>query len=232
MSEETFRIVVTAAALIAGLAFVVEAGILIALFRLTGKMRSEIAGFAEVAEPVLSKVKAVFDKVGLVIERVEPALDSIDAAAARVGPAIDRFRPVVEKAMIAVERTGVLIRGVKQVTATASPIVQDVRSRIADISEDIAAIVRSGREQVEHLRDLFHDAGERARARLKQVDNNVEATVNKTENVSSIAKGAVLRPINKVSAIAAGISAAVSTFVRGHHKNIVDSATQDEETFI
>jgi hypothetical protein len=131
MSEETFRIVVTAAALIAGLAFVVEAGILIALFWITAKMQSEIAGFAEVAEPVLSKVEALFDKIGLVIERVEPALDSIEAAAARVGAAIDRFRPVVEKAMIAVERTGVLIRGVKQVTATASPIVQDVRSRIA-----------------------------------------------------------------------------------------------------
>jgi hypothetical protein len=41
-----------------------------------------------------------------------------------------------------------------------------------------------------------------------------------------------MRPVREVNGIAAGISAAVSTLVRGQHKSSVDSATQDEEMFI
>src|SRR5664280_3715944 len=97
MSEETFRIVLAVAVLIACLAFVVQAGVMIALFRLTRKMQAKTAGFMEKAEPVLAKVEPVFDKIGPVIEKIGPALDSINAAVAKVGPAIDRFRPVVDR---------------------------------------------------------------------------------------------------------------------------------------
>jgi hypothetical protein len=45
-------------------------------------------------------------------------------------------------------------------------------------------------------------------------------------------KRAVMRPVREVNGIAAGISAAVSTLVRGHRKSSVDEATQDEEMFI
>src|ERR1039458_6030708 len=119
MSEETFRIVVAVAVLIACLAFVVQAGVMIALFRLTRKMQAKTAGFMEKAEPVLAKMEPVFDKIG-------PALDSINAAAAKVGPAIDRFRPVVDRAVVVVERTGVLIQSVNRVTGLANLMMQDV----------------------------------------------------------------------------------------------------------
>jgi hypothetical protein len=62
MSEETFRIVVAAAVLIACLAFVVQAGVVIALFRLTRKTQAKTAGFVEKAEPVLAKVEPLFDR--------------------------------------------------------------------------------------------------------------------------------------------------------------------------
>jgi ABC-type transporter Mla subunit MlaD len=233
MSEETFRIVVAVAVLIACLAFVVQAGVMIALFRLTRKMQAKTAGFMEKAEPVLAKVEPVFDKIGPVIEKIGPALDSINAAAAKVGPAIDRFRPVVDRAVVVVvERTGVLIQSVNRVTATANLIMQDVRPRIADISDQTVAIVRSGREQVERVGDLLHDAGDRTHARLEQIDHAVEATIKQIENVSGTVKSAVLRPVREVNGIAAGISAAVSTLIHGQHKSSVDSATQDEEMFI
>ena len=69
-------------------------------------------------------------------------------------------------------------------------------------------------------------------ARLKQIDHAVEATIKQIENVSGTVKSAVLRPVREVNGIAAGISAMVSTLVRGRRKNSVDSATQDEEMFI
>src|ERR1035437_3865142 len=232
MSEETFRIVVAAAVVIACLAFMVQAGIVFALFRLTRKMQGQSDEFMERAEPLLAKVEPVLDKVGPVIEKIGPALDSINATAAKFGPAMDRFLPVVDKTIVVVERAGVLIQSVNHVAATANQILQEARPRIAGISDETAAIVRSGREQVERVGDLLHDAGDRARTRLEQIDRPVENTVNQIENVSGAVKNAVLRPVREVNGIAAGISAAVSTIVRGQRKSSVDSATQDEEMFI
>jgi hypothetical protein len=232
MPEETFRIVVAAAVLIACLAFVVQAGVVLALFRLTRKMQQKTARFMEVAEPVLARVEPVLDQVGPVIERIGPALDAISDTATRLGPAIDRFLPVIDKTIVIVERAGVLVQSANQATLTANQLLREVRPRISQISEETAAIVHAGREQVERVGDLLHDAGDRARARLEQINHDVESTVKQIEHVSETVKSAVLRPVREVNGIAAGISAAVATLVRGQHKSSVDSATQDEEMFI
>ena len=225
MSEEAFRIVVVAAVLIACLAFVVQAGVVLALFNLTRKMQSKTAGFIEHAEPVL-------EKAGPAIERIGPALDAINAMAVKLGPAIDRFVPVADKAVTVVEQARVLIESANRATVSANQIMQDVRPRIGQISDETVAIVHAGREQVERLGDLLQDAGDRTRVRLEQIDHAVEVTVNQIENVSGAVKNAVLRPVREINGLAAGISAAVSTLVRGQHKSSVDSATQDEEMFI
>lgn len=232
MSEETFRIVVAAGVLVSCLAFLVQAGILLGIFRLTRKIQGSTAGLADRVEPVLAKIEPVFDKVGPVFEKIGPALDSINAAAAKVGPAMERFPALIEKTVGVVERAGALVQSANQATMTANQIMRDTRPRIAEISTETAAIVRSGREQVERVGDLLHDAGDRARTRLEQIDHTVESTVNQIENVSGAVKSAVLRPVREVNGIAAGISAAVSTIVRGSRKSSVDSATQDEEMFI
>ena len=228
MSEDTFRIVVTVAVLLASLAFVVQAGIVLALYRMTRKIQDQTSGFVERLVPVLVKVEPMFDKVGPVIEKIGPALDAVGDAATKVVPAVERF---VEKTTVFTERAGQLVKSVNQVALTTNQIMQETRPKIADISEETLAIVHSGREQVERMGDLLHDAGDRARSRLEQVDHAVESTVNQIENVSGAVKSAVLRPVREVNGLAAGISAAVSTLVRGH-KSSVDSATQDEEMFI
>jgi len=211
MSEEAFRVVVAAAVLIACLAFVVQAGVILAFFRFTRKMQAQSDGFMVKAEPVI-------EKVGPVIERIGPALDALSAAAEKFGPVV--------------ERVGALVQSVNQATAAAQEIMQDVRPRIAHITDETLAIVRVGREQVERVGDLLHDAGDRTRVRLDQIDHAVDATVGHIENASGAVKKAVLRPVREVNGLAAGISAAVTTLVRGSGKSSVASATQDEEMFI
>ena len=232
MSEETFRIVVAAAVVIACLAFVVQAGIVFALYSLTRKMQNKTADFMAHTEPLLAKVEPVLDKVGPVIDRIGPALDNVAAAALKIGPAMDRMLPVLDKAAVVVDRAGTLVQSANQVTLSTNQVIQELRPRIAEVSDETVAIVRSGREQVERMGDFLHDAGDRARARLEQVDQSVENTVQQIENVSGAVKSAVLRPVREVNGIAAGISAAVSTMVRGQRRSSVDSATQDEEMFI
>jgi hypothetical protein len=55
--------------------------------------------------------------------------------------------------------------------------------------------------------------------------------VEQAEQVGDAMKRAAMRPVREANGIAAGISAAVSTLVRGR-KSSVDHATQDEELFI
>src|ERR1035437_6249811 len=86
-------------------------------------------------------------------------LGQLNAAAANLGPAIDRFLPVADKTIVVVERAAVLIQSANQAATTANQMMQDVRPRIAEISGETVAIVRSGREQVERMGGLVHDAG-------------------------------------------------------------------------
>src|ERR1035438_970618 len=158
MPEETFRIVVAAAVAIACLAFVVQAGVVLALFRLTRKMQEKTAGFMEVAEPVLARVEPVLDQVGPVIERIGPALDAINDTAGRLGPAIDRFLPVIDKTIVIVQSAGVLVQSANQATMTANQLLQDARPRVVHISDETLAIVRAGREQVERAGAFIQSA--------------------------------------------------------------------------
>jgi hypothetical protein len=84
---------------------------------------------------------------------------------------------------------------------------------------------------VERIGEFVHDAGDRARLRLAQIDESVESTVAHVEQAGESMKRAAMRPVREANGIAAGISAVVSTLVRGR-KYPVNSATQDEEMFI
>ena len=95
MSEETFRIVVAAAVLIACFAFEVQAGIVLALYRVTRRMQDKTANFMATTEPLLAKVEPVLDKVGPVIDRIGLAADSLDKMGKETGLASNQVRSTV-----------------------------------------------------------------------------------------------------------------------------------------
>jgi hypothetical protein len=111
-------------------------------------------------------------------------------------------------------------------------VVEDNRPRVAEVCDEAVAIAESSRKQVERLGGLIYEAGDRARTRLEQIDTAVETTVEHVEHAGESIRHAVLRPVLEVNGLAAGISAAVSTLVKGPRRSSVDSATQDEEMFI
>jgi len=232
MTDDVFRIVVAVAVGLAALAFVVQAGVVIAFYRGTKKTQQTLMHFAEKAEPIIAKIEPALDQAGPVVER-------LGATAERMGPVIDQIAPLLQKAGPAFERigpaadkAGKMMDQATTVLATANRIMDDTRPKIAQISAETLAIARSGRGQVERLGELLNDAGDRARNRLEQIDQTVEATVGQVEHVGDSVKRAVMRPVREVNGLAAGISAAVSTLVHGSRKSSVDSATQDEEMFI
>ena len=211
MTEDTFRMVVAAAVALACIAFVVQAVAMFALYRVAQRMQQKVGPLADQAEPVIGKLGPMIDEVGLVAQKLGPMIDKVGLAAGKVAPVADR---------------------VESVLATANRIMEENRPRISELSGEAVEIVRSGREQVERIGELLHDAGDCARARLEQIDQAVESTVEQVGQVGDAVKRAVLRPVREVNGLAAGISAAVATLVHHSRKPSVDQATQDEEMFI
>lgn len=225
MSDEVFRIIVAVAVSLAALAFVIQAVVVIALYRGTKQTGEKVTQLLAGAKPILAKVEPVLDRIGPTIDRIGPVIDQIGPALEKAGPALERIGPAADKVGEMVEKAGVVL-------STANGIMEETRPQIQEISTQAAAIAKSGREQVERLGSLLHDAGDRARTRLEQLDHTVENTVGQVEQVGDSVKRAVMKPVREVNGLAAGISAAVSTLVHGTRKSSVDSATQDEEMFI
>ena len=204
MPEDLFRIVVTVAVALACVAFVVQAIVAIALYRVAARMQKKVF-------PLVDQMQTVTADAGPVLARIGPMVD-------RIGPVMDKVGPALDSAT--------------KVLATTQQIVDETRPRVAAITEEAVAISKSGREQIERIGGLLGDAGERAKERLDQIDRSVDNTVEHLGQAGDAMKRAVLRPVREVNGLAAGISAAVSTLVHGSRKSSVDHATQDEEMFI
>jgi methyl-accepting chemotaxis protein len=203
--------VVAAAVALACIAFVVQAVAMLALYRVAHRMQQKVGPLADQAEPVIGKLGPMIGEIGLLAQRLGPMIDKVGLAAGKMAPVADR---------------------VESVLATANRIMEETRPRISELSGEAVEIVRSGREQVERIGELLHDAGDSARNRLEQIDHAVESTVEQVGQVGDAVKRAVLRPVREANGLAAGISAAISTLVHHSRKPSVDQATQDEEMFI
>src|ERR1035441_602956 len=231
MSDDVFRIVVTVAVGLACLASLVVAGVAVAFYRHPPPMQRKVDELADIIEPVVAKIGPVVDKIGPVVDRIGPVLDS-------AAPVIEQIPLMIEKAGLAMDQIGAAsqkigsaVDSARGIMDTAGQIIEDPRPRIAEVSSEVAGIARSGREQIERIGDVLHDATDRAHNRLEQIDQTVDNTVEQIGLAGGAVKRAAMRPVREVNGLAAGISAAVSSLVKGC-KSSVDSATQDEEMFI
>jgi uncharacterized protein YoxC len=209
MTDELFRWVVAAGVVLACLAVVVQAFVLLMVYRSIRKVQEQAKPFIDHVDPVIRKVEPMMDRVGVLLEKAGPVVE-------KAGPALESLEAVAGKA-------GNLVTSVNR-------IVDDTRPKVAEISDEAVAIVKTGRDQVERVGELLQDAAGRTRQRLDQIDRSVDSTIHQVEQVGDSVKRAVMRPVREVNGVAAGISAAVSAL--GRKKAPVDTATQDEEMFI
>lgn len=238
MSDDIFRLVITAAVLLACIAFMVQAVVVVAFYRSVRKIQQKVERLSDTVEPLMGKIEPVIERVGPmidkalpVVERLGPMIDGATETLERIKPVIERSVQVIGKIGVVVEQAGPALENARQVLANANQVIVDARPRISELSHEAVAAAHSGREQVERIGELLHDASDRARARLEQIDESVEHTVGQVGQVGDAMKRAVMRPVREANGLAAGISAAVSTLVRPR-KASPDSATQDEEMFI
>jgi hypothetical protein len=169
MPDDVFRWVIAIAVILACVAFLVQAGVMIALYRISRKMQAKVMPLADKVEPILNN---------------------------------------------------------------AREIVIENRPRIAELSTEALEIARTARTQAVQLGEMLDDTTRRAKVRIEQIDQKVDATVEQVEQVGGAVKGAVLKPVREMNALMAGMKAALVTYAQGGRRPSVDHVTQDEEMFI
>ena len=111
-------------------------------------------------------------------------------------------------------------------------ILEENKSKIAEVSTQVAEIARNARAQTERIGELLAEGTDRAKVRMEQIDKTVDQTVEQVEQVGDAVKTAVMKPVREVNALLAGLKAAIATLATGNRRPSVDHATQDEEMFI
>jgi len=160
MSEDAFRWVITAAVILACLAFVAQAGIAFALLRVARKLQNKVEPLADRAEPILETTHKILEEnrpriSEISIQAVEVA-KSARAQADRLGELLeetaDRARvrlaqidQSVGEAVGQVENMGGAVK-----TAVLKP-VKEVNGIMAAMKAAVAAYVNAGRRAaIEH----------------------------------------------------------------------------------
>src|SRR4051794_29674930 len=123
MSDEIFRIVVTAAVSLASLAFLVQAGVAIALYRVSRKIQNSTAAFMAKAEPTVAQAS-------LTLAKIQPIVDKIGPGIHKMGPGRGQVGPVVQKLGGVVDRVAIFIDTANSIAANPNHIVKDVQPRI------------------------------------------------------------------------------------------------------
>ena len=130
-----------------------------------------------------------------------------------------------------VDHTTPLVSSARQLLNENSPKI----GRIVTSTEETAANVREisvvAKDQAYHFADVGRDITDRARAQVARVDAVVDETVDQVQHLGGKVRSAVMKPVNEVSGVLAGIRAGVAAFTNGHRPNVA-RATQDEEMFI
>src|SRR5579859_2517632 len=97
MSEEFFRLVVTIGVALACIAFLVQAGVVIALYGVIRKLQDKMSPLVDKAEPVVAKMAPFVDQAMAVMVKAAPAMDKVDALTTSVTRTIEENRPKVLK---------------------------------------------------------------------------------------------------------------------------------------
>lgn len=230
MSDDVFRLVVTAAVVLAAISFLVQAVVSIVVLKAFRRVQegvedigTRVATLSGKMEPLMESVGPMITKAAPVIERIGPMMQSLTETMERSKPAIAAAVELMNKAVPVVDQA-------RQVVTHTDEVLTEARPQITKFSEEAVGAARAARAQVDRIGDLLHDASDRAHARLEQIDNSLQQTVGQVGQVGDAMKRAVMRPVREANGVAAGISAAVSSLV--HPRKSPDAVTQDEEMFI
>jgi len=129
------------------------------------------------------------------------------------------------------DRVAPIIDTVRKIAADNAPKVNDMASSAQVIVANAKDISGEVKDQAHRFAEVGKDIADRTRSRVARADAAVDETVEQMHVAGAQAKEAVMKPVREANAVAAGIRAAVGTYISGR-RTPIDHIAQDEEMFI
>ena len=155
MPDDLFRIVITVAVALACLAFLVQAGVAIALYRVTSRMQKKIFPLVDRVDAAAQEAIPVIEKVGPIVDKAGPLLDSAQGVLANTQKIIADVQPRISE--ISTEAAAIAKSSRRQVERIGE-LLEDAGSRAKERLEQIDHSVDSTVEHLEQAGDVMRRA--------------------------------------------------------------------------
>ena len=129
------------------------------------------------------------------------------------------------------QRVAVLADRIEPILESTRRLVEENRSKFAEISDQALEITRMGKAEVARISMLVGEISDRARLKIASLDSALDDAAGSIQGTVTSVRTAVLRPLREVHGLVAGLRAGLSAMVYGRQETI-DRVTQDEEMFI
>ncbi len=123
-----------------------------------------------------------------------------------------------------------LMPKIESLLETSRNTIEDSRKQIADITAKTSEILDTTNKQLHRVEELLTDATARAKVQMDRAELVLDDAMGRAQQTISMVHGGVIKPIQQINAVAAGVRTALSFLLRGRPNP--ERATADEEMFI
>lgn len=211
MSTETFQWVVAIGVGLAALAMVVQAVIVLVMYK---------------------TVKTVQDQVTPLIPRAHAVLDS---AQSTLTQSKQQIVDVTKKANELMDKVQTMTEETKTqwsaIMTKANEIADRSKTEVDNVMVKVHEIADLSKQQLVKLDGVVTDAADRAKVQMDRAELVIDDTVSRVHESVAVVHNGIMRPVREISGLTQGVRAALGHFLRGG-RPAVNQATQDEEMFI
>jgi low affinity Fe/Cu permease len=175
MPDDVFRIVITVAVVLACLAFLVQAGIAIALYRVASRMQKKVDPLVDRADALVKEASPIVAKIGPAIDRAGPALDAAGRILNKTDKIIEEVRPRI------VEISGEVVaiaKSSRRQVERIGELLDDAGSRAKERLHQIDESVDTTVEHLEQAGDVMKRAVMRPVREVNGIAAGISAAVS------------------------------------------------------
>lgn len=143
----------------------------------------------------------------------------------------DQIGPLVPKVDALIPKIQAMIPKVDSLVESTKATIEQSRVQIVEITIQANEILASAKNQLAMVEDVVTDATARAKVQLERAELVLDDTINRAHETVATVHSGIMRPLQELNGIAAGIRAALAFLARNNRPSVAQ-ATSDEEMFI
>ncbi len=123
-----------------------------------------------------------------------------------------------------------LMPKVESLLETSRHTIEESRKQIFEITTKTTEILDTTKQQLVRVDALLADASTRFRVQMDRAEMVIDDAMNRAQSTVAMVHNGVVKPIQQIQALAAGIKTAINVFAKGRPNPT--NVTADEEMFI